>query len=199
MGQSTAAKVLINKRPVFLELVLGAVAGAAGAWVMDRVGGYMYKHEDRDAMARELQARKGGQDVRFTDAEKAALDQQPGTGRVGKDTSHAAVEKAGSLSGINVRTGQPNPAGIIVHYGLGVLPGALHAVIRQKAPVMRAGGGVLYDLGLFVVNDEMAGPLLGLASGPRSYPWQAHARGLAAHLILGVVTETVLRLFDSIR
>ncbi len=33
-------------------------------------------------------------------------------------------------------------------------------------------------------------------SGPGAYPWQAHTRGLIAHVVLGVVTESALKLFD---
>lgn len=199
MTKSTGVEDLDNSGSLFLDLALGAAAGAAGVWVMDRVGWRMYDREDPGALAQELQARRGGSDVGFTDAEKAALDQQPQTGPVGKDTAHVAVEKLASLSGIKVRTEQPNPAGIAVHYALGVLPGALHAVLRRKVPVVRAGGGALYGFGLFVVNDETVAPVLGLASGPRKYPWQAHARGLVAHVVLGVVTETALRLVDRAR
>lgn len=199
MTKSRGAGSLPGSRSHSQDLVLGAVAGAAGVWAMDRVGWYLYNHEDPGAVARELQARKGGSDVEFTEAEKTALDQEPRAVQAGKDTAHVAVEKAASLLKIDAPTAQPNAAGVAVHYALGVLPGALHAVIRRKIPVMRAGGGTLYGLGLFVVNDETVAPLLGLAAGPKKYPWQAHARGLITHVILGVVTETVLRLFDRVR
>lgn len=179
--------------------MLGAVAGAVGVWAMDRAGWFMYDHEDPDAVAQELQGRRGGGDVEFTKAEAGARQQQAQPGAPGKDTAHVAVEKAARLTSANIRTGQPNRAGIVVHYALGVLPGALHAVLRRKIPAVRAGAGALYGAGLFVVNDEMVAPALELASGPRQYPWQAHARGLVTHMVLGVVTETVLRAFDRAR
>ena len=47
--------------------------------------------------------------------------------------------------------------------------------------------------------DETAAPLTGIASGPGRYPWQAHARGLVAHLVLGITTEALLRASDHIR
>ncbi|WP_229973018.1 hypothetical protein [Pontibacter harenae] len=55
----------------------------------------------------------------------------------------------------------------------------------------------MYRLGLFVVMDEMVAPMAGLSSGPTAYPWQAHARGLASHLTVGVVTDGVLRGLDK--
>lgn len=184
---------------VAVDMVLGAVAGAAGVWVMDRVGSYMYDHEDRDAIARELRARKGGNDVGYTDAEKEALDRNPHAQPAGKDVAHVGVEKVAEMTGMNMSTAQPNPSGIVLHYALGVVPGALHAVIRREAPLMKAGNGALYGFGLYVLNDEIVAPLLGLASGPKEYPWQAHARGLVAHTVLGVVTESLLRLSDRAR
>jgi uncharacterized membrane protein YagU involved in acid resistance len=165
-----------EQRNVALDMVLGALAGAPGVWVMDRVGRAMYDREDPAALAQEDRARPGGRDV-----------------------AHAMVAKAGQVTGADMPTEQPNPAGIAVHYGLGMLPGALYGAARHEFPALRAGNGALYGLGLFVMNDEMAAPLLGVASGPGAYPWHEHARGLISHVLLGVVTESVLKLFDRVR
>ena len=51
--------------------------------------------------------------------------------------------------------------------------------------------------GLFIVMDEIVAPLLGLTSGPKAYPWQAHARGLAGHLALGATTDASLKLINK--
>lgn len=181
-----------------VEMILGAIAGAVGVWAMDRIGWYMYNHEDRDARAQELQGRVGGDDVEYSAAEKEALAEDPQT-RAGKDVAHAIVEKTAHLTGLNVSTHQPSKAGIVTHFVLGILPGAVHAVVRRKVPAMGAAGGALYGFTLFVLNDEIAAPLLGIASGPRKYPWQGHVRGVVEHVTLGIVTELVLRLFDRAR
>jgi hypothetical protein len=165
-----------EQRNVAVDMVLGALAGAAGVWVMDRVGWAMYDREDPAALAQEHQARAGGRDV-----------------------AHAMVAKFGEVTGADVPTEQPSPAGLAVHYGLGMVPGALYAAARDEVPALRAGNGALYGLGLFVMNDEVAAPLMGVASGPGAYPWQAHARGLISHVVLGVVTESVLKVFDRLR
>jgi hypothetical protein len=49
------------------------------------------------------------------------------------------------------------------------------------------------------VQDEGLNAASGLAADPRKYPWQAHARGLAAHLVFGVVTNAVLNLLKAPR
>jgi hypothetical protein len=165
-----------EQRNVAVDMVLGALAGAAGVWVMDQLGWAMYDREDPAALAREHRARAGGRDV-----------------------AHAMVAKFGEVTGADVPTEQPNPAGLAVHYGLGMVPGALYGAARREAPALRVGNGALYGLGLFVMNDEVAAPLMGVASEPGTYPWQAHARGLISHVVLGVVTESVLKLFDRMR
>lgn len=155
------------------EIARGAVAGAAGVWAMDKVGWGMYNRENPAALRREHLARVGNRDV-----------------------AHAAVRKVAELTGANLTTRQPSMPGIIVHYTLGVLPGALYGVARDRVPALGAGNGSLYGLGLFVLMDEVIAPSLKLAAGPTKYPWQAHARGLASHLVLGVVTDTVLRVLN---
>ena len=57
--------------------------------------------------------------------------------------------------------------------------------------------GPLYGIGLFLAVDEIITPALGYASGPFAYPWQAHARGFFAHLILGTTTDIVLNLLGE--
>lgn len=114
---------------------------------------------DPDAVARELQTRKGGNDLDYTVAEKEALDRQPQSQPAGKDVAHVGVQKLAAITSLNLQTGQPNPSGIALHYALGILPGALHAVVRR----------------------------------------QAHVRGAVAHVVLGVVTEGMLRLFYRAR
>ncbi|WP_189636361.1 DUF1440 domain-containing protein [Arthrobacter sp. NamB2] len=142
---------------------------------MDRIGWYMYNHENSGALRREHQARPGGRDV-----------------------AHAAVAKAAKLAGRDAPD-EPNATGIAVHYAFGILPGALYAAARKSVPALRTGNGALYGVALFILLDETIAPALGIASGPTRYPWQAHLRGLVAHLALGVATETVLKSGDRRR
>ena len=157
------------------DMMKGAVAGAIGVWMMDRVGGVLYEREARAALAREHAARPGG-----------------------KDPAHVLAGKLASAIGVELTPGQPHPAGIAVHYALGIVPGVLYGPARHRFDVPAVGRGLLYGLGLFLVNDELLNPVLGLAAGPTAYPWQAHARGLVAHLVLGVATELALDALDRV-
>lgn len=43
-----------------------------------------------------------------------------------------------------------------------------------------------------LVVDEGANTALGLTAPPHEWPWQAHARGLAAHLVYGTALGLLL-------
>ena len=151
------------------DLITGALAGAAGVWVMDRVGWFMFLREGPVALRRETAARVDGLDV-----------------------AHATAKQIAHVLGKRLSPEQPNAAGIAIHYALGMVPGALYAPLARRFPGARAGKGLAYGLALFLVNDEVMAPLIGVASGPTAYPWQAHARGLVSHLVLGIVTDASL-------
>jgi len=157
------------------DIVKGALAGAAAVWFMDQVGWFLYQHEDPQAVQQEKEARVDGLDV-----------------------AHVAANKLANAAGTHLSPRQPHPAGIAVHYALGIVPGALYGPLRQRVPALSAGSGLAYGLGLFLMNDELLNPLLGLASGPTAYPWQAHARGLISHLVVGVVTDAGIDVLDRV-
>jgi len=47
------------------------------------------------------------------------------------------------------------------------------------------------------MQDEVLNTVTGLGARPQRYPWQAHARGLVAHIVYGVATELVLNLVEN--
>ncbi|GAB3175771.1 DUF1440 domain-containing protein [Telluribacter humicola] len=157
------------------ELMKGAVAGAVAVWLMDRMTRYMYRHEDRDAYKQEKEAQIDDKYVAFVAADKIA-----------------------NTVGVKMNDQQEYIAGKTVHYLLGIVPGALYALMRHRVKGLNKAHGLLYGLGLFIVMDELMAPAAGLASGPLAYPWQAHARGLVGHLRLGLSTDTVVRALDKV-
>ena len=96
--------------------VKGAIAGAAGVWVMDQVGWGMYLREDPQALEWEKLARVGGTDV-----------------------AHVAMGKLANVVGLKLTPQQPHPAGIAVHYALSILPGALFGTLRHRVTGLGAG------------------------------------------------------------
>lgn len=156
------------------DMLLGAVAGAVGVWVMDQVDWFNYRHEDPEARRRTQQVRPGGE-----------------------DPAHAMTGMAERAMGAELSRSQHHAASMAIHYSLGTGPGALYGALRDRVPAVGAGQGTAYGLGLFLMQDEILNAAAGFSAKPREYPWQAHARGLVAHLVYGVVTDTVLTVLQS--
>jgi uncharacterized membrane protein YagU involved in acid resistance len=151
---------------VLADLLMGAVAGAAAVWVMDRVDWFNYRHEDPQARQRTEDARPGG-----------------------LPPAQVAVAKGAEAAGAALPQHKVRTLGKAVHYSFGMAPGALYGVLRDHYPVVGTGRGFLFGLGVFLLQDEAMNPILGLSGKPRDYPWQAHARGLVAHLVYNRETQ----------
>jgi hypothetical protein len=154
---------------ILVDALKGAVAGGIAVWVMDQVDWFNYEREDPEVRRRTQQARPEGM-----------------------DPAHVSVNKAAEMAGTELSPHQPHPAGVAMHYSLGIGPGALYGALRDRVPMLRTGRGSLYGVGLFLMQDEGINAATGLAGKPTDYPWEAHARGLVAHAIYGVVLDTVL-------
>lgn len=162
------------ERGVLTDAAIGAVAGALGVWVMDRLDWFMFEHEDSQARRQTQQARPGGM-----------------------DPAHVAANKIAGAVGTTLIPRHLHPAGMAVHYTLGVGPGALYSALQDRVPYVDAGRGALWGLTLFAAQDEVLNAVTGLSGKPRDYPWQAHGRGLVAHLVYGVVTDTAIRVMKG--
>jgi hypothetical protein len=158
-----------------VDMLKGALAGAAAVWVMDRVDWFNLEHEDPEARRQTQRVRPGGM-----------------------DPAHVAANKAADMAGTELDPHQPHPAGIAAHYGLGIFPGALYAAMRDRAAGLGMARGPLYGMGLFLMQDEGLNAVSGLSARPGQYPWQAHARGLMAHLVYGLVLDSTLNVLDSV-
>jgi hypothetical protein len=154
------------------DLVKGAAAGAGAVWIMDRLDWWMVEHEDPRSWQRSQEVRPNHQ-----------------------DPAHALAGMAAEAVGLDPPS-QPHPAGIAVHYAIGMAPAALYAASRKHLPGGVVIRGLAYGLAMFLIEDEVLNPALGVAAPPQKYPWQAHARGLVAHLALGLATEAVLAALD---
>lgn len=154
------------------DLLKGAVAGAVATFVMGRVTGYMYEHEDR-------QARREEEDAR---GDRSAYE--------------IAAEKAAAAAGTSLDREQRARAGSAIHWALGIGAGATYAVLRRRFHRLGSAAGTAFGTGFWAFMDEGLVPALGLTPGATSFPWQTHARGLVGHLTFGTVTEGTLRLLD---
>jgi len=156
------------------DLLKGAVAGAVATFVMGKVTGYMYEHEDRSA-------RREEDDVRG-----------------GRSSYEVAAERAASAAGRSLDRGQRQRMGLAIHWALGIGAGAAYAVLRRRFHGLGSAAGTAFGTGFWAFLDEGLVPALGLTPGATAFPWQTHARGLVGHLTFGSVTDGTLRLLDRV-
>lgn len=88
---------------------------------------------------------------------------------------------------------QKKVAGPVVHYLFGASVGAAYGALSHAWPDVQRGQGVPYGLAVWVLADEVALPILGLAHGPSAYPFSTHAEMLAAHVVFGYTTHHATR------
>ncbi len=156
------------------KAVMGAAAGAVGVWALDRVDWFLWDRESEQTRRQTIKVRPGGE-----------------------PPAHVVATKLEQMFGLNPTPEQHELAALATHYAIGVAPAAGYALVRDKLPGKGPVRGLLYGLGMFLVQDEALNSATGLAARPQDYPWQAHARGLVAHLVYGVVTEMVLNVMED--
>jgi hypothetical protein len=149
------------------DAIRGAVAGAAATWLMDRLTTGMLQLQPPAVTAREEAAQRNG-----------------------KSSVANLVDRFEAETGITVPEKRRPLIETVVHYLLGIVPGAIYGVVRRRVPLARIANGLGFGAAIFAVNDEYANAALKLSGPPRAYPIQTHFRGLAGHAVLGMATET---------
>jgi hypothetical protein len=163
-----------NDHSIGEDLIKGAIAGAVATWVMGKVTGALYQREDRWARRREDDARSG------------------------KTAYGVLAEKAAGAMGATLNDQSREHYGAAAHWALGMGAGAIYAVLRRRFHAVGRAVGMGFGTMFWAAVDEGVVPALGLTPGPRAFPWQTHARGLAGHLTFGTVTDGTLRLLDAV-
>lgn len=164
-----------NTSNVGLKVIAGIAAGAVGVWALDRFDWFMWNREDSETRARTTAVRPKGEPPaqalvsKVEDATEEHLDL----------ATHETISQA-------------------VHYSIGIAPAIGYALLRDRLPVSGVARGALYGAGLFLIQDEALNTVTGLGAKPQDYPWQAHARGIVAHIVYGVVTELTLNILEGL-
>lgn len=159
-----------NNLPV--ELLKGALAGALATKVMERISLFLYEHEDPAVRRREDEVRQD------------------------KPPYLVAADKTAKLIGRPLTEEQKQTLAMAYHWGLGLSAGALYAVLRRRYASLNRTRGLGFGLAFFLLIDEMLNAALRLTPPPKAFPWQAHARGLVAHLAYAVAANTALDALD---
>lgn len=127
------------------DLTRGAIAGAVGTWVMDLITSGVQQQQGPAIEARETAARPKG-----------------------KSSVENLVDRLETWTGIEIPKEQRPTVEQVVHFGLGVVPGAIYAIIR-RAPLAGSTRGVALGLLLWALNDELLNSKLGLAGPFEAY------------------------------
>jgi len=160
---------------VGLKVLGGLVAGAVGVWALDRVDWFMWDREDPETRARTTAVRPKGE-----------------------PPAQALVSKVEDATGKHLEPAAHEAASQAVHYSIGIAPAVGYALLRNSLPLSGVARGALYGAGLFLTQDEALNTVTGLGAKPQDYPWQAHARGIVAHTVYGIVTELTLNVLEGL-
>jgi hypothetical protein len=163
-----------NHRTIAVDVLKGALAGAAATWVMQQLTSWLYEREEAGARQREDHARGG----------KTAFER--------------AAEEGARRADVQLSDATRRRLGTAIHWATGITAGALYAVTRRRTKGVAAADGLPFGTLFFLTVDELMNPLFGFTPGPRMFPWQAHARGFAGHLAFGATTEFMLKGLDRV-
>jgi hypothetical protein len=158
-------------------LVAGLVGGLIASWTMNRFQDVWLKLADRQ--------NGSGQGSMPT----------PGSNSEEQDdtTVRAASAISEGLFDHKLTESEKKIAGPAVHYGLGTGVGGLYGAVAEVAPEITAGAGLPFGTAFWLVVDEGAVPLLGLAKAPNKYPLSTHVYALTSHFVYGLTAELVRR------
>jgi uncharacterized membrane protein YagU involved in acid resistance len=166
--------MLLGFAGVLRDALRGAVAGAAAVWLMDLVTTAMLDGQPPEVTAREEAAQPNGKPALVNLVERLEAEYEV---ELSDDQRESLVQ--------------------VLHYGLGVLPGAVYGALRSRVPLVGTANGLLYGLLLYVVNDEYLNSRLGFAAPFGAYPVESHWRGLVGHAVLGAATDTGIELLGG--
>jgi len=158
------------------HIASGALAGAVGVWVLDRVDWALYRAEPRETRERTERVRPGGE-----------------------DPAHVLAGRLERAAGREVSPDGHRKLGDIVHLGMGIAPGVLYALLRPRFAWLGLGRGSVFGLSLFLLQDEGLNAATGLSARPQNYAPSTHLRGLLAHLAYGLTLDAVLRVAERRR
>ena len=159
-----------STRSPWKGLAAGVVGGLVASWAMDR---FQYWW------------------LSFGGGDELQLQQAPSEHREEPATVKTASAISEGVFGHNLTVKEKEIAGPIVHYAVGTTAGAVYGIAAEYEPDVTTLAGIPFGATFWVVVDEGALSLLGLAKSPTAYPLSTHAYALASHLVFGLTAEVV--------
>jgi hypothetical protein len=160
---------------VWTDAALGAIAGAAATAAMTPLTTYLSKRQPESAKRQEKEVSE----------------------LLGAKPTVKVAQKAAAAVGTVIPPARRSLAGQVVHDGFGTFWGAALGALASRWKPLPPGAGVALGILLWLSIDEGALPALGLSAKASAYPRQTHVRGLAGHLLYGVVLDRSLAVLRS--
>ncbi len=183
-------------RPILTNMLLGAVAGATASYVMAQVTHHLDEHQTRRAKEQEAEANRGKRASDGDVENTPGMVEQRGAWGLSSGGS-IAVEKVARMAGKELTSEERMGFEIALNVGLSMGVGAVYALLRHRIPGANLGHGLIFGTTFWLLVDEVGNTVLGLTPPATEFPWQTHMRGLAGHMVFGMVAETVLALADE--
>ncbi|MCQ3932912.1 MAG: hypothetical protein DPW16_20880 [Chloroflexi bacterium] len=77
----------------------------------------------------------------------------------------------------------------LVHWVISLGMSGISGSLQRRRNKPDAKNGLMLGSGLFLLGDELAMPLLGLADGPTAYPPKLHIHSFGAHVAYGLASS----------
>ena len=148
-----------REAPLWLDLLIGAAAGALGTSWMSPARHVIVRFQSEDDQQRELE-------VAYPDTSPAR-----------------AAKKLTEPLGIELE--DPKTAGHVISWSYGMLWGAAYALFSRGTRGRPLLGGWALGATLWAIGDEILVPALRLAPGPKKFPLSTHLKALGCHLAYG--------------
>lgn len=114
-----------------------------------------------------------------------------------RDPFIVLAEKLEKLTGRNLNERQKKIFEQGAATALSATAGVSYALLAPEWKLNWLLGGLVFGAIFWAVEDEGISPLLGLAGKNTKYPLEAHIRGLAAHVIFGIVTAAFVKAAET--
>jgi putative membrane protein len=178
MSQINSCENEVSTRAEMLKgLAAGTIGGLVASWVMEEFQ-YAWAKLSKPLKQRESSSANNGKSL--------SQKSEPATVKAAETISE-------KIFGHQLTRDEKKLAGDAVHYATGATSGAIYGVAAELAPQVTAGAGLPFGTAVWLVVDEAAVPLFGLAKGPTEYPLSTHLYALASHFVYGLSTEVVRR------
>jgi len=177
---------------VWKGLVAGLAGGLVASWTMNQfqaawtraAAGFEKSHG-----AQSMQPSEGPNPNETNDSSEALSHSKAEKEQQDDATVETAKAISNGVFGHELKESEKQPAGAAVHYAFGTLTGGLYGAMAEVTPQVTAGVGLPFGAIFWLVADEVAVPLLGLAKAPTQYPVSTHVYALASHFVYGVTAE----------